>query len=114
MIYNVALNNVNDSKFTIELPIINNIDKLFTSEIEREIVLEMDNQDCTGILICGDEPFSDNNKEFVCSFIRTLKAIYGNTKIINVKTSLSYDSINDKSLNDVHIKEIIEYASLNI
>ena len=86
--------------------------KIFTENTLSEVVSLLDNEDMTHCIFRGGDPLYSVNRGRVCDISRTLKAIFGNDKILCLHTGYLLDEI--KNMHDPSIDELFNYIDVII
>lgn len=83
---------------------------LFNRDTLTNIVQTLDDEEFTHCIFRGGDPLYSVNRGGICDVTRTLKAIYGNDKILCVHTGYTLDEINH--MNDPIIEELFSYIDV--
>ena len=84
----------------------------FNSDSLLQLVSILDSDLVSKVLFNGLDLSNIEDREFICSISRTLKAIYGNSKDIFICTNLSVDEV--LSIKDSFIEELTLYALFKV
>lgn len=79
----------------------------FTNKALETIVTFLDEDYCKGLLIKGDS-LNIVNRYIIRDILRTIRAIYGNSKIIMLDTGYSLNEA--AHIKDIAVDEIVRYS----
>ncbi len=84
--------------------------KRFTGETLTDIVIKLQEDYISGLVISGDEVLHLFNRQSLCELTRTIKAIFGDSKKLLLRTNYSVDDI--ISWNDKYTDELLSYVEV--
>lgn len=80
----------------------------FTDHTLEEVVSELSNEYYAGISFDGDDPLNNENRESIKDIVRTLKAVFGDSRSICLYTDYQIEDI--VGLNDPVVNELMDYV----